>query len=233
MSDARPWEGLVPAEELAQLAASGFGELQGMGRWPCLVVIDVVMSFLGPRDGRAAAAAPMGCGEMGWRVLPTIVRLIEEFRRAGRPVVFTKGDPEDKAFCGGSVKRTGDARVARAVHEAPFPPEIVPSPDEYVLAKPKASAFFGTPMVPYLVRNGIDTVVLAGTTTSGCVRSTAVDAASNNFRVVVAADACFDRSAFAHAANLFDIHMKYGDVVSADEVIGMVDRRATTAAGGW
>lgn len=232
MSAARPWDALVPPEELEQLRSAGFGEPQGAGSSPCLVVIDVVMSFLGPRPGTDGPVSPMSCGEMGWRVLPAIQELVERFRVAGLPVMFTKGDPQDKAFCGGSVKRTRDAHVARAVHEAPFPDELVPADDEYVLAKPKASAFFGTPMVSYLVRSGIDTVVLAGTTTSGCVRATAVDASAHNFRVVVAHDACFDRSAFAHAANLFDIQMKYGDVVTAAEALTMVTAPDSGVAGG-
>lgn len=232
MNSTRPWDGLVPRTELDQLSAAGFGESQGMGAKPCLVVIDVVMSFLGPRAGGDAASSPMSCGDMGWRVLPTITGLVESFRSAGYPVMYTRGDAEDKAFCGGSVKRTRDAAVARAVHEAPFPDEIVPAADEYVLAKPKASAFFGTPLVSYLVREGIDTLVLAGTTTSGCVRATAVDAAANNFRVIVAQDACFDRSAFAHAANLFDIHMKYGDVVTTAELLAMLPATVAQPAGG-
>lgn len=227
---ARPWEEYVPAAELESLAANGFGALQGPGRSPCLVVVDVVMSFLGPRPGSDDPPSVMGCGDMGWERLPTIVGLVDAMRDAGVPVVFTKGDPVDKAFCGGSVKRTSDAKVARAVHEAPFPAELVPRDDEYVLSKPKASAFFGTPLLSYLVRNGIDTLVLVGTTTSGCVRATAVDAMSNNLRVAVVADACFDRSAFAHAANLFDISMKYGDVIAADDVIAWAATPAHVAS---
>lgn len=232
MSTARPWDGLVPQEEITRLKAAGFGERQGMGTSPCLVVVDVVMSFLGPRSGSDEPLSSMGCGDMGWTALPTIMDLVHGFRAARLPVVFTKGDPQDKAFCGGSVKRTRDAAAARAVHEAPFPDEIVPADDEYVLSKPKASAFFGTPLVPYLVREGIDTLVLAGTTTSGCVRATAVDASANNFRVIVAHDACFDRSAFAHSANLFDIQMKYGDVVTAAEALVMLPASASGVAGG-
>ncbi|MGH3437628.1 MAG: isochorismatase family protein, partial [Sciscionella sp.] len=170
------------------------------------------------RPGSDEPPSAMGCGPEGWRRLPTIVWLIETMRGAGIPVMFTKGDVNDKVFCGGSTKPTQDAASARRVHEASFPSELVPCPAEYVLTKPKASAFFGTPLASYLVRNHIDTLVLAGVATSGCVRATAVDACSHNLHVCVVEDACFDRSEFAHAANLFDIDMKYGDVVSADEV---------------
>lgn len=168
----------------------------------------------------------MSCPETGWARLPTIVELVDAMRDLAVPVVFTRGDPVDKEFCGGSVKRTSAGDVARQVHESPFPAELVPRDGEYVLAKPKASAFFGTPLTSYLVRRGIDTLVLAGTTTSGCVRATAVDAASNNFRVGVVADACFDRSDFTHAANLLDIDLKYGDVIASTEAVEW----ATTSA---
>jgi maleamate amidohydrolase len=218
----RPWDSLVPAAELTQLADAGFGVPQGIGERPLLIVIDVVMSFLGPRPGSADAPSAMGCGDMGWDTLPRIVELVDRYRAAAVPVMFTKGDLQDKIFCGGSVKRTSGAGAARSAHDTSFPEELVPREDEYVLSKPKASAFFGTPLSSYLIRNRIDTVVLAGTTTSGCVRATAVDASSHNLKVVVAHDACFDRSAFAHAANLFDVQMKYGDVVSAAEAVALV-----------
>jgi len=206
------WERYVPAEELRALVDGGFGAPGPRGERPALMVIDVVESFLG--DGGTGRLG-MGCGPMGRERLPAICTLIDAARAARVPVVFTKGDPVDKAFAGGSIKRTRDGDVARAVHDSPFPPEIVPRPDEYVLSKPKASAFFGTPLVSYLQRCGIDSLVLAGTTTSGCIRATAVDAASYNYAVVAVEDACFDRSHFAHAANLFDIQMKYGEVVDA------------------
>ncbi|MGH8869813.1 MAG: isochorismatase family protein [Actinomycetes bacterium] len=223
----RPWDAYVPHEELDRLTTAGFGGSGAPGDRLCLVVIDVVESFLGPRPGSGDPSSDMGCGAMGWRSLPTIVGLVDDARRAGVPVVFTKGDPEDKAFCGGSIKRTQDPAVARRVHEAHFPDELKPQDDEYVLRKPKASAFFSAPLASYLVRHRLDTVLLVGTTTSGCVRATAVDAASHNFGVYVVEDACFDRSPFAHAANLFDIHMKYGDVISSDEAAALLDRHVT------
>jgi nicotinamidase-related amidase len=93
-----------------------------------------------------------------------------------------------------------------------------------VVSKAKASAFFGTPLLTHLTRQRIDTLIVAGTTTSGCVRATVVDAMSHGFRVLVAEDACFDRSRFAHAANLFDIQLKYGSVIDtkqATELMGL------------
>jgi nicotinamidase-related amidase len=105
-----------------------------------------------------------------------------------------------------------------------FPPAIAPADGEWVLEKTKASAFFQTPLSAYLVRQGADTVVVCGCSTSGCVRATAVDAASHGFNTLVVDDCAFDRSAFAHATNLFDL-TKYAAVVSLAEVEGLLAGR--------
>lgn len=210
------WDEFVPAGELDRLRASGFGGPVELGERPCLLVIDVTLSFID-------TSYPTGCGQMGWDRLPAIVSLLETARAHGVPRVLTAGSPDDAVFVGGAVKLSQDPDRARLVHAAPFPPELSPQPGEYVLHKAKASAFFGTPLLTYLNRHRIDSLIVAGTTTSGCVRATVVDAASHGYRVLVAEDACFDRSAFAHAANLFDIELKYGSVVDtrrANELMG-------------
>lgn len=202
------WDEFVPAGELDRLRANGFGGPVEVGERPCLMVIDVTLSFLD-------TSYPTGCGDLGWTRLPAIASLLETARELGIPRVLTRGSAPDSVFVGGAVKLSEDPELARRVHEAPFPPELTPRADEYVVSKAKASAFFGTPLLTYLTKHRVDTLIVAGTTTSGCVRATVVDAASHGYRVLVAEDACFDRSAFAHAANLFDIQLKYGSVVDA------------------
>ncbi|HEX2131967.1 MAG TPA: isochorismatase family protein [Actinophytocola sp.] len=215
------WDEFVPAGELDRLRANGFGAPVEAGERPCLLLVDVTLSFIDD------TAYPTGCGRMGWERLPAVASLLTAARERGIPRVLTAGSPDDAAFVGGAVKLSQDPELARRVHGAPFPPELTPEltsgEDEYVLRKAKASAFFGTPLLTYLNRHRVDTLVVAGTTTSGCVRATVVDAASHGYRVLVAEDACFDRSAFAHAANLFDIELKYGSVVDT--------RRATELMG--
>jgi nicotinamidase-related amidase len=218
------WRDLVPPDELALFEERGFGGLQDPGERVLLLVVDVVESFMGPRPGQDADSVPAygtACGPIAWERLPTIVGLIDGARAAGVPVAYSKGDPNTKRFCGGSIKLTGESQTARHVHSAGFPDEIRPRDDEFVLEKTKASAFFGTPLLPYLVRERIDTLLVAGTATSGCVRATVVDAASSNLKVFVVEDACFDRSRFAHAANLLDMHMKYADVITSEEAHGL------------
>ena len=97
--------------------------------------------------------------------------------------------------------------------------EIVPGPSDIVIRKLKPSAFSGTPLKSFLTLLGADSIIVAGTTTSGCVRATVMDAFSENLRVVVAEDACFDRAQASHAINLCDMNAKYADVVSLETVM--------------
>jgi maleamate amidohydrolase len=97
--------------------------------------------------------------------------------------------------------------------------EIAPQPRDLVILKHKPSAFFGTPLSSFLVQLGVDSLLLTGTTTSGCVRATAVDAFSNNYRVAVIEEACFDRSQASHAMSLCDLHEKYADVVQLEDAM--------------
>ena len=209
------WDEFVPAGELERLRDKGFGGPVEVGERPCLLVVDVTLSFID-------TGYPTGCGQVGWDRLPAIVKLLDHARELGVPRVLTCGSAPDAVFVGGAVTLSGDPEVARRVHGAPFPPELTPRDDEYVLAKAKASAFFGTPLLTYLTKHRVDTLVVCGTTTSGCVRATVVDAASYGFRVLVAEDACFDRSPFAHAANLFDVQLKYGSVVDTGRAIELM-----------
>lgn len=209
------WDEFVPPGELERLRERGFGGPVEVGARPAVLVIDVTLSFI-------STDYPTGCGQVGWDRLPAIVKLVDHARELGIPRVLTCGSAPDAVFVGGAVKLSRDADVARRVHGAPFPDELAPRDDEYVLSKAKASAFFGTPLLTYLTQQGVDTLIVCGTTTSGCVRATVVDAASYGFRVLVPEDACFDRSPFAHAANLFDIQLKYGSVVDTGRAIELM-----------
>jgi maleamate amidohydrolase len=222
------WDSVVPADELRVLESRGFGSDVALGQRPCLLVIDVVMSFLGRRPGDADGEDYVtGCGPVGWERLPRIVKVLDAARAAGIPRVLTKGSPEAAAVVGGAIKLSGDPARARRTHSAGFPREIEPAADEFVLEKTKASAFFSTPLLTFLHQRRVDSVIVVGTTTSGCVRATVVDASSYGFATIVAEDACFDRSPFAHAANLFDIQMKYGTVVDSARAIDMLDNVGT------
>ena len=100
---------------------------------------------------------------------------------------------------------------------------IAPGPKDIVIKKQKPSGFFGTNLASYLTLLGCDSVIVVGTTTSGCVRATVVDAFSLNYRVILAEEGCFDRSEASHAVSLCDMHAKYADVVPTAEVLEFID----------
>jgi maleamate amidohydrolase len=224
------WERTIPAEDLAVYATSGFGTATEFGSRPCLLVVDVVESFLGPRPGeRAQDGDFMSCAPFGWQRMPAIVRLVDVARGATVPVVFVKGSLMAKRFCGGSVKASAAPTRSELLHSRGFPPELQPRSDEFVLEKARPSAFFGTPLLTYLHRERIDTLLVAGSTTSGCIRATVVDGAAYDYRVFVVEDAVFDRSMFSHAVNTFEMHQKYAEVVDLSRVEQLL--AATSAVG--
>jgi nicotinamidase-related amidase len=104
--------------------------------------------------------------------------------------------------------------------------ELEPEPQDLIIIKHKPSVFFGTPFQSFLMDLGCDSLLVTGTTTSGCVRATAVDSFSYNYRTIVVEEACFDRAQTSHATSLCDMHAKYADVVSTDETVGYIETLA-------
>src|ERR1700722_15667831 len=105
-------------------------------------------------------------------------------------------------------------------------PEFKPEPNDVIITKQRASAFYGTPLMAHLTQLGVQTVIICGESTSGCVRASAVDAYSNGFHVVLVEECCFDRSPLSHKVNLFDLHHKYADVMHVDEVVAHLEANA-------
>ncbi|MDQ0396515.1 isochorismatase family protein [Labrys monachus] len=198
-----------------------FGQATGFGRAPALLVIDFVNGFTDP--------AILGGGNIAEAVRATIP-LLADFRRRGLPVIFTRivyaEDGSDAGIWCEKVPRlrelTESAQASQVVDE------LAPRAGEIVIRKTQASAFFHTPLAGLLTLRGIDTLVVAGCTTSGCVRASVVDAISMNLRTVVAHDAVGDRALGPHAANLFDIGQKYADLLSGAEIVAALDRPAAT-----
>jgi nicotinamidase-related amidase len=193
------------------MAATGFGERQGAGARPALVIVDLVNGFTNPDsplycDADAAVAAT--------------ARLLDAARAADAPVAFTTVEYDE---AGARVARAFIAKVPALRVLAPGTPwpavddRIAPRAGEPVLVKLFASAFFGTPLAAMLAAHSADTVVVTGASTSGCVRATVVDALQHGYRVVVPREAVADRQPGPHEAALFDIDAKYGDVVGLEE----------------
>ncbi|GJF06279.1 MULTISPECIES: isochorismatase family protein [Pseudonocardia] len=213
------WRTVFPENERRIYEAARFGGLLEPGRRPAVMVIDVVESFAG-RPGEdildAIGEYRTSCGPAGEGAIEAIGTLLDTARATGVPVVYTKGSVVDKFHSGDSVKGTRPEEVA-SVYGAPIVSRIAPLESEYVLEKTKASAFFGTPMTSFLQRHGVDTLLVCGTSTSGCVRASVVDGFSHGYRVWVVEDCVFDRAPTSHAVNLYEMNQKYASVVTLDD----------------
>jgi maleamate amidohydrolase len=177
----------------------GFGGRGGFGRRPALVVIDMTLGFTDPES-------PLACDLEG--PISEIQRLLEAARGAEIPIVFT---------------------LQAGTRWTEIDPRIAPEETEPVLNKLFASGFFGTGLSSLLTAAGIDTLIITGASTSGCVRATAVDALQYGFRPVVPSEAVGDRNPDAHKANLYDIDAKYGDVVPVRETLDYLEEIAAHA----
>ena len=221
-----PWHDAIPPDDTARYLAAGYGDTFSgdqfraisAGTSPALVVVDMTLAFV---DGRW----PTGCPETAWPAVDANARLLDEMRRLGRPVYYTKlyADPGHVPFPG---QKGRWKTVGRRPPDPDLPPgdvivdELAPKPDELVICKShKPSGFFGTELAALLVYDKVDTVVVTGLTTSGCVRATVVDAFQYNFDVVIPFECVADRSQISHKVNLLDLHMKYADVAPLDHVI--------------
>ena len=201
------------------VTGSGFGVDQGLGDRPALLVIDATLKFMGtPGLSLDASIAkwPLSCGPYAWAAVPGIARMLELFRARGLPIFFTIGEDRADALSQGRWHGK-NARIVQTTEEEAVVnrvvSELAPGPDEVVIRKIKPSAFFGTPLASYLNELKIDSLVITGCTTSGCVRATVVDAFSLNYRVVIPSDGVFDRFELSHQVSLFDLSLKYADVV--------------------
>lgn len=220
----RIWDDVLPESDLAIYRAAGYGIVGGGGERPALLVVDVTYEFVGDKPEPVLDSIkkfPNSCGEAGWRAMEHIRDLLAECRELGLPVFYTKGMDARSAITRGAWGWKKAASSESTVGSNPIgnqiPDLIAPRPGETVIQKTKPSAFFGSPLASYLTHLKVDTVVVTGTTTSGCIRATVLDAFSNNFRSIVVEEAVFDRGELSHKMNLFDMNAKYADVISAEE----------------
>ncbi len=198
--------------ELDIYRAQGFAQRIGMGESPALVIVDFVEGFTDPahfgggniKDAIACTVGLLaGARARGWKIAHTRVVYADDGSDAG---AFTRKAP-------GLLKLTETSPLSQIV------PELTPLPGELVVRKRQASAFYGTEFAGWLAWNRIDTLVVAGCTTSGCVRATVVDAVSHNQRTIVATDCVGDRALGPHEANLFDMGQKYADLMTSAEIL--------------
>jgi maleamate amidohydrolase len=149
------------------------------------------------------------------------VPLLKAAREKGVPIIYTRVVYHPGGADGGLFVRKVPAlrRMVEGEPLAEIVPELPPAPDDVILIKQYASSFFGTSLAAMLTARGVDTLIITGCSTSGCVRATAVDAMQNGFRPIVPRECVGDRHDGPHEANLFDINAKYGDVVPLSDVM--------------
>jgi nicotinamidase-related amidase len=220
------------AETLALYRGRGIGERTGFGHNPAVVVIDMSVAFTDPsyKVGGDLTSA-----------VEAIARLLPVARASEIPVYFTTTayhpDGRDAGVFGEKVPALLELQLGDRGVE--IDPRLAPAEGEIVITKKFASCFFQTNLPSLLVYEGIDTLILTGCSTSGCVRATALDGVSNGYRVIVPLECVADRAEGPHWANLFDIDAKYGDVMPLDDVIASVEalpasrteRRVAAASG--
>ena len=159
---------------------------------------------------------PSSCGVYACQAVKPIQELLAVARANGIPIIYTTTETRkevDPAGVRATKRRSGIVEGGYKIRE-----EFRPQTGDLIIYKERASAFFGTPLIAHLVQHGIDSLIVCGESTSGCVRASVVDAYSYGFHAVVVEECCFDRSLLSHKINLFDLHHKYADVMHLEEV---------------
>ena len=232
------WNQFLTERDKAVFATSGYGARQGFGKRPALLIIDVNYAFCGDKPEPILESIKKwrnSCGEDAWVALPYIRTLIDKAHAKGLPVIYTTGVRRGDNWDSGSWtwknnrsnEDVGNKTVMSNLDGNEIMAEIAPGPKDVVIYKQKPSGFFGTNMTSYLTLLGCDSVIVTGTTTSGCVRASVLDAFSLNYRITLAEEGCFDRSQASHAINLCDMNAKYADVVKTSEVLTFFDTLPT------
>ncbi len=216
---------ITAVDELADdYRQAGFGRRLGMGRRPAVVVVDLCRAYFEP-DSPLHAGVP--------EVADRCRDLVVAARAAGVPVVWTRVEYEPGGSDGGVFYRKVEALSVfdRGGELGRWLQDPAPSEGEVIITKQYASAFFGTSLAATLTSRGIDTVVIGGVSTSGCVRATALDACQHGFVPLVVSDACGDRDPEVHRVNLFDLDAKYADVVDLAQVLDAFARTGPSRPG--
>jgi nicotinamidase-related amidase len=213
------WRDVVSPDDLEVYSA--YRRKTFLGASPALLAIDLYE--LAYRGGAKPPVElfkshPSACGRYAYEAIEPTKRLFAAARAAGLPIFYSTGDMRDESrpdFVGATKRTKASIDPADYAIRSDFKPQK----GDVVITKQRASAFYGTPLPAHLTQLGIQTLIVCGESTSGCVRASAVDAYSHGYHVVLVEECCFDRSALSHKVNLFDMHHKYADVMHIDEVV--------------
>lgn len=217
------WDNFLTDVDKSVFQASGWGARQGIGQRPAVLIVDVSYGFCGERPEPILESITKwhnSCGPQAWQSIDAIKQLLVVAREKRLPVIYStapalRADGLDRGRWTDKNPRHAedDARANEIVAE------IAPRASDIFIEKSKPSVFFGSLLLSYLVDLMVDSLIVCGTTTSGCVRATVVDAFSYNYKVTVIEEATFDRGEASHWINLFDMDSKYADVTPLAEVL--------------
>ena len=230
---ARVWEQFLTAADKEHLRLRRDRRV-GVGTRPALILIDLYRAVFGDKPEPLVESIrtwPGSCGMAGWNALPHIQKLLAAARASKVPVIHVtmlSGSAVtswSEAAHRDHPKKVPDAAAAdRKLRGSEIVEEVAPIAGEAVIRKTAPSAFWGTPLTGHLNFLDVDTLFVAGESTSGCVRASVVDAVAYRYRVQVVEECVFDRHETTHALNLFDMHQKYADVISIDMALSHLSR---------
>jgi maleamate amidohydrolase len=223
------WDDILTERDKEVFAKSGYGKKAGFGARPVVLVIDMNYNFVGDKPEpilKSVERFRNSCGEEGWQGVYHIRELLEAARKKHLPTFYTTGHEGGSSVAYGRW-HSKNSRGAQDIGNQwakgnDIVAEISPQAGDVLVRKQKPSAFFGTPLMSMINMLRADTVLVTGCTTGGCVRASVIDAFSYNFKVSVVEECVFDRGQASHKINLFDMNMKYADVVSLKETIDYI-----------
>jgi len=222
----RIWDDVIGPEIQETYRRAGFGRPGGFGQRPAVLLIDLYVTDIplgdeGPRD--FSDPLPRGA-ELS---LSAIQELIAAARAHRLPIFYSNGisEPAGRDIGGSRRKNWAGPTLAKQLAGRPYPwlDAVAPAPEDRVIYKQRPSAFFGTTLAAHLIDLGVDTVIVGGQTTSGCVRATVLDSFSYGFRTIVVEECTYDRCVPCHKVNLFDMDQKYADVLVLADVLAYID----------
>jgi maleamate amidohydrolase len=220
----RVWDDFLTEQDKAHLEVLGPKKRRAaFGQKPAVLNIDNYRSVSGdePIDILEMIKTwPSSMGYAAWEALDNIADLLKIARAVGMPIAHVRGLPPESGMPGRVLPKDIEdpAKRDRAIRGREFMPQAMPMPGEIVLEKASASAFFSTPLMAGLNARDVDTLIITGESTSGCVRASVIDAFSYSFKVVIAEECVYDRHQACHAVNLFDMHQKYATVLPLAEI---------------
>jgi nicotinamidase-related amidase len=216
------WKDVIPEADLELYA--GWRRETFVGARPALLAIDLydLVYRGGPHSpNELNARYPNSCGVFAHRAIAPTKRLLAAARRAGIPIFYCTQETRPQNRPKGAVSTR--QRIAVPPDGYAIYHEFPPQPEDVIITKQRASIFQGTPLLSHLSLLGIQSLIVCGESTSGCVRASAVDGYSSGFHVSLVEECTFDRAELTHKVNLFDLHHKYVDVMHLDEVVAHLD----------